>query len=218
MTSPVSERGPLASASAWHARAVAARRKGARSAGDRADLDQFLRAFDDLAQRRLFQDASGLSTSWTVSWSQGQPLSIATTMPNPDLFLALLASARPLLTLQGPPSLGHTLGILWRRLDSDALRERMAEVSTTFTTSKRLGTVGLIVNDEQVSPILLLDLYINGQGLHADTDKRARLDTYRAAIPGLTETAMVELVDVGIRCLIETRAVILEARDRGLLD
>jgi hypothetical protein len=145
-------------------------------------LDDFLREADELRSRRLVR-AGALSDAVRLS-SDGGGLSIALpTMDEEDL-RSFLLGLRKFVSQSEPLHVNAIHNLLWKSIESESARDRLAEERRKWIQASRVGMIELVVDGQRIAPSDILDWWINGVYFHQDKRKKARLDS----LGGLRDT------------------------------
>jgi hypothetical protein len=183
---------------------------------------------DDLEAVRLFLDRAArvesstvvrhsVGTHLTVNWSVGQPWTWTTTEPTPDVLKSLLMDLRPLVVPGESINLRAIFSIGERRLQKDEHRRALREGATAWNNAHRQGAIALKVNERDLSPERVMDLWINGYYFHEEPRKRAELEALVPEAGILTRHMFMEFVYRSIECVIWTASVLRAAKEKGAL-
>lgn len=102
--------------------------------------------------------------------------------PDEENLRSYLLAFRKCVSDKEPVFVNRIFNLAHRHITDDELVEFLAGARQAWKQSMREGTMGFVVNDEQVTPEEFMDLWINGEYFHDDPEKRARLEAL-AGVP-----------------------------------
>ena len=138
-------------------------------------LRRFAYRVDELQSFRLFEQG-GLRSSLNISAAQiGAPVSIGHHEPDNDDLRSYLMAFRKFLLKRDPTFIGYVFGIAHRHITNEEFVARLAAAREKWNDAMKKGNVVYKVNDDQLTPELVMDLWINGGYFHDDLEKDGRL-------------------------------------------
>ena len=191
---------------------------GRRAQERRDDLER-LRAFHDRATRvgesTLVKHSVG--SSLNVRWQQGSPITWTTREPSDDVLESLLVRIRPMLS-QGDINLFAIHGVCEQRLSNPEMRFFLRDVRAEWSRSQRQGIMGLRIDQRDVRPDHVADLFINGYYFHDEPFKAAELETIVGEARLLTRHLFLDYVYRAVEVVYSTNDVVRIGLERDLFD
>lgn len=73
--------------------------------------------------------------------------------------------------------INHVLNICWKKLEpNNKLRDELIEARTSWRKALKNNGIGLVFNEQELSPERVADLWMNGHYFHNDDDKYKALE------------------------------------------
>jgi hypothetical protein len=189
-------------------------------ATDRSDsecLDLFLKRGHQLFDEPVVA-SGGLNVGLRISGEIGEPLSLSLQQPDERLLRSFLMTFRQFVLNNEDVYLPKIHNILWRRIESDEIREHLAAARQRWNGSRKVGSVGFEADAVRFAPADMLDLWLNGHYFHSDSRKEAELERLDPIKAIFTRHLMLDLVVETTRYIRDLANVIVVARREGLLD
>jgi hypothetical protein len=95
--------------------------------------------------------------------------------PDEEDLRSFLLDFRKLVAPKEPVYVGRVLNAAYRHVSSDDLAARVTEARAGWKRELR-GSMGFVVNDQEIRAETIVDLWINGYYFHDDPDKARRLE------------------------------------------
>jgi hypothetical protein len=143
------------------------------------ELERFVERANRLWQTRLIQN--GFSVELSYAFRRRAP-SLHTvegrlTQPHEEVLESFLMHFRPFVLQREPVYLSRVYNQLDRRLTNTARRDALRASRERWRKSQRHLGLQFFIDDLEITPELVIYLYINGYHFHDDPDKRERLET-----------------------------------------
>jgi hypothetical protein len=192
-----------------------ARRGRHELAEDRQRLELFSSRATMLEQSALVREHVG--ASMTMSWRQGEPWTWSSTEPAPEILESALVRLRPFLTSGNQVFLFGIYNICQRRLRHDGMRTFLGETRDAWSRSQRQGFFGLKVDERDILPERVADLWLNGFYFHDDPAKRAELESFGGATM-LSRHLFLDYIYRAIEATVATASVVKPALEQDLFE
>lgn len=180
-----------------------------RSRLDRADDLDRLREF---ALQAAYLDQSSaiqgrVGASLNISWQQGGPVRWTSKLPRGEMLDSLLLRLRPFLT-PGGIGIDAIHNICNRRLDHAEMLAFLRTIREDWRRSQRHGAMGLRIDDRDMPPRYVADLFITA---HFHPENTTNMLEYRAIVGGariLTEHVFIDYVYRATEAIYSTADVV----------
>ncbi len=141
----------------------------------RETLHRFVAYVEELRSRRIIQN-DDLRSSMTVKAEMGGPVDFSHHEPDEEDLRSYLLGFRKCLAQKEPMFLGRVFNLAYRHITADEIVEALVSTREGWKQALDRGGMNFVINDEQLKPEAVMDLWINGWYFHEDEDKRQRLD------------------------------------------
>jgi hypothetical protein len=130
-------------------------------------FDLFLEQTDQLAHSRLLA-SGGLGTEFHVDFNQGEPSTFGVHRPDRTELGAFLLTLRHFVASGSPIEFSRVQRLYREHVRSDALRAQAEADAREYRQACRSGPIAFKLNDQELRPDRVLDLWINGEFFHLD--------------------------------------------------
>jgi hypothetical protein len=138
-------------------------------------LRRFVHNVEQLQTRRLLRDAD-LRSDLSLDWAEGGPLRVRHHEPDEEDLRSYLVDFRKFMAEREPVFLARVLSVARRHVTSDEIVAQLAAARSRWKEALKKGDFEIVVNEEQLRPETIMDLWIDGYYFHDDPEKRRKLD------------------------------------------
>lgn len=146
--------------------------------GQNWELERFVERADRLRHTRLIQNGFSAELSYTFGGygSSANTIQGRLKQPNEDDLKSFLLDFRPFTLQRDSVYLGRVYNRLEQCLTNTARRDALRASREGWKQGQRHVGIQFFINEQEVTPELAIDLYVNGWYFHDDPDKRQRLE------------------------------------------
>ena len=141
----------------------------------REQLELFLARSTELYEARILR--SGYHPSFSFGWNHIEGMKIGCTEPNEDDLRSFLTIYRKFISQDSPVFINKVFNICQRFLSSEQIKEELIEVREKWSNELRYGFMGLNIDNVDLNPEKLCDLWLNAAYFHDDADKIRELES-----------------------------------------
>lgn len=139
-------------------------------------LRRFVYQVDELQARRVLQEQDLRSSFSLNAPAINAPVSVSHHEPDEEDLRSYLLDFRKFMAVNDPVFLGRVLNVAHRHVTSDEITAGLVSARSGWKNTLAAGSVRFVIDDEHLTPEMILDLWINGWYFHNDSDKRRKLD------------------------------------------
>ena len=136
-------------------------------------LEMFSARVEQLRNTRLIRQ--GFNPAITISWDRMKGLRFQSEEPDEETLRSFLLTFRQFVSNNEPVFLNRVYNLCQRHLSSDQLKGYLVESREAWRQAQRSSGIRLVINNEELTPEFVTDLWINGCYFHSDPEKLSRL-------------------------------------------
>lgn len=161
--------------------------------------------------------SGGLNVGFDFKFWVGQPLTVNFRHPDEEDLRSFLLTFR-LFVMQGETThLDKIHNLCFRLIESDEIREHLAEARRDWHNAKSVGSFRFQGNGVSYRPDDVLFLWLNGHYFHSDSRCEAELERLDPLGTVFLHHVMLDLIVDTTRYILALANVIVFARREGLL-
>jgi hypothetical protein len=164
----------------------------------------------------MVQRQVGSRLKW--SWTRGGPLQWQSSEPAPDVLDSAILRLRPFILNDDPVFLYGIHNICRRRLRSDSLRVEVERIRAAWSKAQRSGGMALTIDEHDLSPEYVTNLWINGFYFHTEPALRAELEQLVPEAMLLTRHLFLDYVYRALECVLGTAEIVRAGLASDLFD
>ena len=160
---------------------------------DKQRLIRYAQRVEELRSRRLFREKAGYKHS--LNWHHVKGMSVRLEMPDEEDLRSYLVTFRQFISPDEPVFFNRMYNIAFQRLKPNTqLKELLIEVRQEWRQVLKHNGIGLRFNEQELSPKVVADLWINGYYFHNDDDKYATLARVLNGGLGFIQTNFMQFI------------------------
>jgi hypothetical protein len=138
-------------------------------------LRRFVYHVDQLQARRIIREED-LRSSLNINFAKGGPLTVRHHEPDEEDLRSYLLDFRKLVSDREPVFVYRVFKVAHRHVSSDEIVAGLARARAAWRDALQQGDIRFVVNDIDLTPETIMDLWINGWYFHDDVEKRRKLE------------------------------------------
>jgi hypothetical protein len=183
---------------------------------DKQKLVRFVRRVDELRSLRMAKEAAGYKVSLNVDSTKGASMSAS--FPDEEVLRSFVLAFRQFMAPNEPVHINHILNICWRRSKpNNDFRERLIHAREVWGEALNKSKVGLVFNEQVLTPKHVADLWMNGHYFHNDDDKYAALESMLGYELAFVKAHFIEFIIQGTFVITYVGALVEHALKNDLL-
>jgi hypothetical protein len=139
-----------------------------------AQFENFCHQADRLKSQSLVQ--SGWDNSYSLNFTKGQGVTMSLTQPNEEQLRSLLLELRRFISPKDPAFINRIYNLCDAHITSDELKGLLRHAREQWKVAQRNSGMRLVMNERQITPAHLADLWINGHYFHGSIDDPKTLE------------------------------------------
>ncbi len=123
----------------------------------------------------MVKEGAGYNVSFNVDSKKGA--SMKASFPDEEVLRSFLMTFRQFMAPSEAVHINRVLNICWKKLEpNNKLRDELIEARTSWRKALKNNGIGLVFNEQELSPERVADLWMNGHYFHNDDDKYKALE------------------------------------------
>jgi hypothetical protein len=179
-------------------------------------LDMFIKRAHELQKTRLLQSKPSLN--WSMQIDEHGNTSFDVEEPDEEDQRSCLLTFRQFVSDNEPIHVNRIFNLLHLHATDEELKERFAATRAALKFAEHGSGIGMVHNGTHVSATYLADLWINGTYFHNDVAKQRALDELMPFPAVMVKNRFLVYVLQASHVIIRLASMILDARERGLID
>jgi len=185
----------------------------------RESLELFVSRAEELLNSRLI--VNGFGTSLSFGFDRVKGLTFSSKQPDEELLRSFLLTFRKFISKSETVFLFRIFSLCQQHLSSDNLKNSLIEARQYWSQEVRGGRTGSVnykLNEIQITPELITDLWINGYYFHDSPDKLRELEQLLSNHKVLVRHIFLDHLVQAVKFVSYTRFIITVGFREGLFN
>jgi hypothetical protein len=188
--------------------------KAKRERTDHERLELFVEKVNELANTNIAK--KGFNVEYTIQGGKDRSIESKLQQPDEADLKEYLVTFRQFISENEDIYLNRIFNICHQRIVNDEVKKHLAEARQIFEGMKQNNGLNIIVNNVQMTPLYITDMYINGKYFHSDIDYQTEIDNMDLVTADVVRFEFVSYVESVTRIIVYVRGTISRAFEDNL--